>query len=87
MIQTVRVIMNPIDRRSLDAIVADRNRPRKYVERARIVTVSGAGGPVRDIATEARAQSPSVWRWQQHFAKAARVGALTSGAPPNEATP
>ena len=35
--QTVCVVLSAAERKGLAAIVADRNRPRKHVERARIV--------------------------------------------------
>ena len=40
MVQTVWVIVEAAERERLAAIVADRNRPRKHVERARIVLAS-----------------------------------------------
>lgn len=36
--QTVCVVVNAAEREQLAAIAADRNRPRKHVERARIET-------------------------------------------------
>jgi transposase len=76
MAQSVCVIVNPIDRRHLEAIVADRNRPRKHVERARIVLASAGGGAVQGVAAEVGVSRPSVWRWQQRFAEVGIDGLL-----------
>ena len=46
MVQTVWVIVEAAERERLAAIVADRNRPRKHVERARIVLASTDRGSV-----------------------------------------
>ena len=44
MAQTVCVVLGAAEREQLAAIVADRNRPRKHVERARIVLASADRG-------------------------------------------
>jgi hypothetical protein len=43
MAQTVSVVLNAADRSRLEAIASDRNRPRKYVDRARVVLASVGG--------------------------------------------
>ena len=45
MAQTARVILGLLDRRTLKALVADRNRPQKHVERVCIVLAAAARGP------------------------------------------
>ena len=44
--QTVCVIVSASDRQRLEAIAADRNRSRKYVERAQVVLAAAQGDPV-----------------------------------------
>jgi hypothetical protein len=98
MAQRVCVVLSAAEREQLVATVADRNRPRKHVERARIVLAS------------ADRHSATVWRWQQRFAESgvegllrdktrkpgkapiavettARVVALTCAAPPHQGDP
>jgi transposase len=70
MAQTVCVIVSASDRKRLEAIALDRNRPRKHVERARVVLGSARGGPVQRIAVGLEVSRPMVWRWQQRFAEA-----------------
>ena len=50
MAQTVCVIVSAADRERLQAIVGDRNRPRKHVERARIVLASAEPEPAQRVA-------------------------------------
>ena len=47
----------------LEAIVADRSRPQKHVERARVVLVTMERGPVQAEATRLGVSRPMVWRW------------------------
>ena len=68
MAQQVCVVVSAAEREQLAAIAADRNRPRKHVERARIMLASA------DRHSAQRAQTigvsrPTVWRWQQRFAE------------------
>jgi transposase len=69
MAQTVCVLLNAGDRKRLGAIALDRNRPGKYIERARAVLASANGRPVQQVATDLGVSRPMVWRWQQRFAE------------------
>ena len=60
----------------LEAVVADRNRQRKHVERAAVVLASAGSGPVRGVAEHVGVSRPMVWRWQQRFAEAGVDGLL-----------
>ena len=76
MAQTVCVIVSASDRRRLTALVGDRRRQRKHVERARIVLASAGCPPVQQIAEAVGVSRPMVWRWQQRFAEAGVEGLL-----------
>ena len=76
MAQTVSVIIGAEDRERLAAVVGDRNRPQKHVQRARIVLLSAARLPVLTVASQVGVSRPSVWRWQQRFAEAGVEGLL-----------
>jgi transposase len=67
MAQTVSVIVNAENRARLAAIIGDRNRPQKHVQRARIVLLSADRLPVAEIARLVGISRPSVWRWQRRF--------------------
>ena len=60
----------------LAAIVSDRNRPRKHVQRARIVLLSADRLRVLAVARQTDASRPAVWRWQQRFAERGVDGLL-----------
>jgi len=69
MAQTVSVIVSPEERVRLAAVIGDRNRPFKHVQRAQIVLLSADRLPVLEIARQAGVTRPSVWRWQRRFAE------------------
>jgi Winged helix-turn helix len=76
MAQSVCVVVNTIEREQLSAIVADRNRPRKHVEPARIVLASADRGSAQRVAQNIGVSRPTVRRWQQRFAEAGIDGLL-----------
>src|SRR5260221_1262482 len=67
MAQTVCLLLGDEDRMRLAAIVGDRNRPQKHVQRARIVLLSADRLPVLAVARQTEASRPAVWRWQQRL--------------------
>ena len=76
MAQTVCVIVSAADRERLQAIIGDRNQPRKHMERARIVLASAAREPTQRVAAGAGVSRPTVWRWQQRYAEVGVEGLL-----------
>ncbi len=86
MAQTVDVIVDAEDRARLAAVVGDRNRLQKHVQRARIVLLSAERLPVLTVANAVGVSRPSVWRWQQRFAEAGVEGLLRDKTrPPGKA--
>ena len=76
MAQQVCVILSAAEREQLAAIVADRNRPRKHGERARIVLASADRHAAQQVAHSIGVSRPTVWRWQQRFAESGVEGLL-----------
>ena len=76
MAQTVCILLGAEDRTRLAAIIDDRNRPQKHVQRAKIVLLSAERLPVLEVARRTDASRPAVWRWQQRFAEAGAEGLL-----------
>ena len=64
------MVLSAAERKGLAVIVADRNRPRKHVERARIVLASADRGSAQRVAHSVGVSRPTVWRWQPRFAEA-----------------
>ena len=76
MAQQVCVVLSAAEREELTAIAADRNRPRKHVERARIVLASAGRHSPQQVAHSVGVSRPTVWRWQQRFAESGVEGLL-----------
>jgi transposase len=86
MAQTSSVILTSADRERLAAIVAERKRPQKHVQRARIILYSDERLPVLEVARRAGVSRPAVWRWQQRFAEEGIAGLLRDKTrPPGKA--
>ena len=54
--------LNPDDRAHLQALVANRNTPRKLVWRAEIVLATAEGHGTFEIMRRAKTSKPTVWR-------------------------
>ena len=76
MAQEVCVVVGAEDRARLTAIVGDRSRPLKHVQRSRIVLFSADRLPVIEVARRAGVSRPAVWRWQRRYAEAGLEGLL-----------
>jgi len=76
MAQTICVIVSAADRDRLQAIIGDRNQPRKHMERARIVLASAEREPAQRVAARVGVSRPTVWRWQQRYAEVGVEGLL-----------
>ena len=70
MAQSICVVLNTAEREQLAGIVADRNRARKHVDRARIVLACADRHSAQWVAQSIGVSRPTVWRWQQRFAEA-----------------
>src|ERR1700746_3720507 len=76
MAQPVCVVLSSAEREQLAVIAADRNRPRKHVERTRIVLASADRLSARQVGQSIGVSRPTVWRWQQRFAESGVDGLL-----------
>ncbi len=86
MAQTLCVLVNAEEAARLEAIVADRNRPLKHVQRARIILASVERLPVLEVAQRTGASRPAVWRWQARYAEQGVDGLLRDKTrPPGKA--
>ncbi|MFZ0255513.1 MAG: IS630 family transposase [Gammaproteobacteria bacterium] len=76
MAQTVCILLPAEDRARLAVVIGDRNRPRKHIQRARIIVLSADRLPVIDVARQTGVGRPTVWRWQHRFAEEGVEGLL-----------
>ena len=59
--------LGPADREQLQALLTDRNTPRKVAWRAEIVLATAAGCGTNEIMRLAKTSKPTVWRWQGRY--------------------
>ncbi len=86
MAQTICVLVDAEEMARLEAIVADRNRPLKHVQRARIIVASVERWPALEVAQRTGASRPAVWRWQTRYAEEGVDGLLRDKTrPPGKA--
>jgi transposase len=64
------------DRRRLEAIIGDRNRPQKHVARARALSATAEGCGTNEIMRRSGLSKPAVWRWQERFMREGLEGLL-----------
>src|SRR5215469_7472505 len=76
MAQELCVLVSDEDRVHLEAIIGDRNRLLKHVQRAHIILLSAERLPVLQVARGAGVSRPAVWRWQRRYAEAGVAGLL-----------
>ena len=76
MAQTLCVIPPAEDCARLAAIVGDRNRPHKHIQRARIILFSAERLPAAEVAQRAGVSRPTVWRWQKRYGETGVDGLL-----------
>ena len=83
----IRVEVKAADRACLEAIVADRNSPKKHVWRARIVLLTAGGAGTSEIMRQAGTSKVTVWRWQERFMRAGIEGLLRDKTRPSRIPP
>ena len=59
--------LGPADRAELQALIANRNTPRKLVWRAGIVLATSDGHGTFEIMRRTGMSKPTVWRWQERY--------------------
>src|SRR4051794_33588096 len=81
------VEVSTADRARLEAVVADRNSPRKHVGRARIVLARGDGRGTGEIVRGTGKSKPCVWRGQERFMREGVPGLLRDRTRPSRVPP
>jgi transposase len=59
--------LGPADRAELQALLSNRNTPRKLVWRADIVLATADGRGTVEIMRRTGMSKPTVWRWQERY--------------------
>jgi transposase len=81
------VFVGPANRAKLEAIIKDRNSPRKHVWRAEIVLATADGLGTNEIMRCARVSKPCVWRWQERYIEEGVDGLLRDKTRPSRVPP
>ena len=81
------VEVKPGDQVRLQAVVADRNSPRKHVWRAQIVLLTAQGHGTAEIMRRTGKAKTAVWRWQERFMQAGVDGLLRDKTRPSRIAP
>jgi transposase len=79
--------VSPDDRHRLEAVVRDRNTPRKHVWRAQIVLYTADGLGTNAIMRATGKSKNCVWRWQERFAEEGVDGLLRDKTRPSRIPP
>ena len=74
--QTVSVVIRAEDGARQAAILGDRGRPLKHVQRAVVILLSAERLPVLVVVHRAGVSRPAVWRWQRRYAEQGPEGLL-----------
>ena len=59
--------LGPADRAELQALIANRNTPRKLAWRAGIVLATADGAGTFETMRRTGMSKPTVWRWQERY--------------------
>lgn len=79
--------LSPDGRAELQALVADRNTPRKLVWRAEIILATADGHGTFEIMRRARTSKPTVWRWQARYLEEGIAGLKRDKSRPSRVPP
>jgi transposase len=79
--------LSRVDRAKLEAIVADRNSPGKWIWRADIVLATADGLGTNAIMRRTGMSKPCVWRWQERYMAEGVPGLLRDKTRPSRIAP
>jgi transposase len=85
--KAIKIDLTEADRRSLAAIVTDRNSPQKHVWRAQIVLLAADGCGTMELTRRTGTSKTSVWRWQDRFLAEGLPGLLRDKTRPSRIPP
>jgi transposase len=83
----ISITISASDRRSLSALVKDRNTPQKHVWRAEIVLLTTEGVGTNEIMRRTGKSKTCVWRWQERFMQEGLDGLLRDKTRPSRINP
>jgi len=85
--ERTNIRLGAADRRTLEAVVANRNSPQKHVWRAKIILLTAKGHGTAEIMRATRKAKTVIWRWQQRFRDAGAAGLWRDKTRPSRIPP
>jgi transposase len=79
--------LGPADRAQLQALLTNRNTPRKVFWRAEIVLATADGCGTNEIMRRAETSKPTVWRWQERYLEEGVAGLRRDKTRPSRVPP
>jgi len=79
--------LSKADRRTLEAVVANRNSPQKHVWRAKIVLLTADGRGTAEIMRATGKAKTVIWRWQERFCDEGAAGLWQDKTRPSRIPP
>ena len=82
-----KIRLSAADRRTLRAVVANRNSPQKHVWRAKIILLTGQGHGTAEIMRATGKAKTVIWRWQERFREEGPAGLWRDKTRPSRIRP
>ncbi len=79
--------LGPTARAQLEALLTDRNTPRKVVRRASIILATADRCGTNEIMRRAGTSKPTVWRWQARYLDEGVIGLRRDKTRPSRVPP
>jgi transposase len=85
--ERTNIRLSAADRRTLEAVVANRNSPQKHVWRANIILLTGKGHGTAEIMRTTGKAKTVIWRWQERFREEGAAGLWRDKTRPSRIRP
>lgn len=85
--ERTNIKLSAADRRTLRAVLANRNSPQKHVWRARIILLTASGHGTAEIMQATGKAKTVIWRWQERFREQGVAGLWRDKTRPSRKPP
>jgi transposase len=85
--ERTNIRLSAADRRTLEAVAANRNSPQKHVWRANIILLTGKGHGTAEIMRTTGKAKTVIWRWQERFREEGAAGLWRDKTRPSRIRP
>ena len=85
--ERTNIRLSAADRRTIEAVVANRNSPQKHVWRAKIILLTARGHGTAEIMRATGKAKTVIWRWQQRFRETGAAGLWRDKTRPSRIPP